>query len=75
MTTRSLGSERVAVLPFENLGDSSDAYFADGVSDEIRGKMSQTRGTRHHRSRQLQRVSAHAKAPQEIAPGWGPSTC
>jgi serine/threonine protein kinase len=29
---------RVAVLPFENLGDSSDAYFADGVSDAVRGK-------------------------------------
>jgi TolB-like protein len=29
----------VAVLPFENLGDSSDAYFADGVSDEVRAKL------------------------------------
>jgi TolB-like protein/Flp pilus assembly protein TadD len=27
------------VLPFENLGDSADAYFADGVSDEVRGKL------------------------------------
>jgi len=29
----------LAVLPFENLGDSSDAYFADGVSDAVRGKL------------------------------------
>jgi serine/threonine-protein kinase len=26
----------VGVLPFENLGDSTDAYFADGVSDAVR---------------------------------------
>ena len=29
----------VAVLPFENLGAPSDAYFADGVSDAVRGKL------------------------------------
>jgi serine/threonine-protein kinase len=30
---------RLAVLPFENLGDSADAYFADGVADAVRGKL------------------------------------
>jgi TolB-like protein len=30
---------RIAVLPFENLGDSSDAYFADGITDAVRGKL------------------------------------
>jgi serine/threonine-protein kinase len=30
---------RLAVLPFENLGDSADAYFADGMTDEVRGKL------------------------------------
>jgi serine/threonine-protein kinase len=34
----------LAVLPFENLGDSSDAYFAEGVGDEVRGKLSQLAG-------------------------------
>ena len=29
----------LAVLPFENLGDSSNAYFADGVADAVRGKL------------------------------------
>jgi DNA-binding SARP family transcriptional activator/TolB-like protein len=33
------GPPRVAVLPFENLGDSGDAYFAGGVTDEVRGKL------------------------------------
>ena len=38
------GRPRVAVLPFENLGDSSDAYFADGVSDEVRTKLGKVAG-------------------------------
>jgi serine/threonine-protein kinase len=45
MRTGEPGGARVlAVLPFENLGDSSQAYFADGVGDEIRGKLSQVEG-------------------------------
>ena len=27
------------MLPFENDGDTSNAYFADGITDEIRGKL------------------------------------
>jgi eukaryotic-like serine/threonine-protein kinase len=38
------GVPTVAVLPFDNLGDSADAYFADGITDEIRGKLSALRG-------------------------------
>jgi DNA-binding SARP family transcriptional activator/TolB-like protein len=38
------GPPRLAVLPFENLGDSSDAYFADGVTDELRGKLAAVPG-------------------------------
>lgn len=30
---------RLAVLPFLNQGDSADAYFADGMTDELRGKL------------------------------------
>jgi TolB-like protein/tetratricopeptide (TPR) repeat protein len=36
--------ERVAVLPFENLGASDDAYFATGVTDEITGRLGSVRG-------------------------------
>jgi DNA-binding SARP family transcriptional activator/TolB-like protein len=35
----TVGPPRLAVLPFENLGDSGDAYFAGGVTDEVRGKL------------------------------------
>src|SRR2546426_7416240 len=33
------GPTRLAVLPFENLGRPADDYFADGVSDAVRGKL------------------------------------
>jgi Protein kinase domain/WD40-like Beta Propeller Repeat len=38
-STPARGPLRVAVLPFANLGDSADAYFADGITAEIRGKL------------------------------------
>jgi serine/threonine protein kinase len=38
------GPKLLAVLPFENLGDSSDAYFADGITDEVRGKLATLTG-------------------------------
>jgi serine/threonine-protein kinase len=34
------GAKIIAVLPFQNLGDSSTAYFADGITDAVRGKLS-----------------------------------
>jgi TolB-like protein len=33
------GVKRVAVLPFENLGSPEDDYFADGIADAVRGKL------------------------------------
>jgi TolB-like protein len=39
-----IGTKTIAVLPFENLGDTADAYFADGITDEVRGKLSQLSG-------------------------------
>jgi TolB-like protein/Flp pilus assembly protein TadD len=33
------GVRRIAVLPFENQGPAEDDYFADGIADEIRGKL------------------------------------
>ena len=38
------GTRVVAVIPFDNLGDSTDAYFADGVSDEVRTKLGKIAG-------------------------------
>jgi serine/threonine protein kinase/TolB-like protein/Flp pilus assembly protein TadD len=38
------GATRIAVLPFENLGAPEDDYFADGMADEIRGKLTSLPG-------------------------------
>ena len=33
------GVTHLAVLPFENLGQADDEYFADGLTDAVRGKL------------------------------------
>lgn len=38
------GVKRLAVLPFENLGSPEDDYFADGITDEVRGKLTSLAG-------------------------------
>ena len=43
-SSAAAGVRRVAVLPFENLGSPEDDYFADGISDEIRGKLTSLPG-------------------------------
>jgi TolB-like protein/predicted Ser/Thr protein kinase len=37
---RAAGPVGLAVLPFDNAGDAANAYFADGITGEIRGKLS-----------------------------------
>ena len=46
--SRSGGSSGrgLVVLPFENFGAAEDAYFADGITDEVRGKLSAIPGLR-----------------------------
>ena len=34
----------LAVLPFENMGAASDAYFADGLTEEVRGRLARMSG-------------------------------
>ena len=57
----------MAVLPFENLGDSSDAYFADGMTDEVRGKLSQLPGVAVIARASSNEYRHSSKPPQEIA--------
>ena len=38
------GAKRLAVLPFENLGSAEDDYFAQGIADEVRGKLTSLPG-------------------------------
>jgi serine/threonine-protein kinase len=62
----SAGATRVAVLPFENLGDSADAYFADGVADAIRGKLTALPGLEVIASSSSNQYRGTTKRPEQI---------
>ena len=59
--------KRVAVLPFENLGSPEDEYFADGITDEIRGKLTSLRGVEVIARGSSTPYKKTTKTPQEIA--------
>ena len=68
------GSEarRLAVLPFENLGAAEDAYFAEGITDEVRGKLTALRGFAvTARASAAQYKNASSKTPQQIGQELG----
>jgi serine/threonine-protein kinase len=66
-STESGGPKVLAVLPFENLGDSADAYFADGVTEEVRGKLSRIAGLEVIARGSSNQYRHTTKPPQEIA--------
>jgi TolB-like protein/Flp pilus assembly protein TadD len=43
-TAAASGAKRIAVLPFENQGAAEDDYFADGIADEVRAKLTSVPG-------------------------------
>jgi serine/threonine-protein kinase len=60
------GPKRLAVLPFENLGRAEDTYFADGITDEIRGKLAGLPGLQVTASSSSAQYRQTSKTPQEI---------
>jgi serine/threonine-protein kinase len=60
------GPRRLAVLPFENLGAAGDEYFADGVTDEVRGKLASLPGLQVTARSSSGQYKKTAKTPQEI---------
>jgi serine/threonine-protein kinase len=60
------GAKRLAVLPFENLGDSADGYFADGMTDEVRGRLAALRGLQVIAHRSAAEYEGTTKSFQEI---------
>ena len=58
---------RIAVLPFENLGDSADAYFAGGVTDAVRGKLAAIGGLEVIAGASSEEYRGSTKAPAQIA--------
>ncbi len=61
------GPTVLAVLPFENLGDSSDLYFAEGVTDEVRTKLAQIGGLEVIARGSSEEYRHSGKRPHEIA--------
>ncbi|HKU60111.1 MAG TPA: protein kinase [Gemmatimonadales bacterium] len=60
------GARRLAVLPFENMGQTEDGYFADGVTDEIRGKLSALPGLQVTARSSSSQYKGTSKTPAEI---------
>jgi serine/threonine-protein kinase len=61
----------VAVLPFENLGDTSMAYFADGITDEVRGKLAALPGLEVIARTSSAQYKRTPKSPQQIGQELG----
>ena len=58
---------RIAVLPFENLGDTADAYFADGVTDAVRSKLAGIDGFAVIARASSEEYRSSTKSPAQIA--------
>ena len=59
--------KRIAVLPFENQGPSDEDYFADGIADEVRGKLTALAGLQVIARASSTPYRKTAKAPKQIA--------
>ena len=70
---RSPTPRLLAVLPFENLGDSADAYFADGIANELRSKLSELDGVQVIARGSSNQYRGSSKPPEEIARELGVS--
>jgi serine/threonine protein kinase/tetratricopeptide (TPR) repeat protein len=65
-TAGESGLRRLAVLPFENLGEPDKAYFADGITDEIRGKLATVTGLQVTARTSSAHYHQSTKSPREI---------
>ena len=62
---------RLAVLPFENLGAPEDDYFAEGMTDEVRGKLAALRGLEVIARASSDEYKGARKPPRQIAQELG----
>jgi TolB-like protein/cytochrome c-type biogenesis protein CcmH/NrfG len=63
--------KRIAVLPFENIGAAEDAYFADGMTDEVRAKLAGLPGLVVIASTSSNQYKDAAKPAEQIAQELG----
>jgi TolB-like protein/Flp pilus assembly protein TadD len=60
------GLQRLAVLPFDNLAAPDKVYFAEGITDEIRGKLATVPGLQVTARTSSARYAGSTKRPEEI---------
>ena len=60
------GGLRIAVLPFENEGTADDDYFADGMTDEVRSRLSAVPGLQVTARTSTRQYKKSTKAAGEI---------
>jgi len=65
------GPMRIAVLPFQNLGDTANAYFADGMTDAIRGKLTDLPGLRVIARSSSVQFARSTASPKDIGAALG----
>ena len=67
----SAGATHLAVLPFQNQGDSTTDYIVDGLTDEVRGKLSRVSGLAVTASASSSQYRGEPKPPQQVAEELG----
>jgi serine/threonine-protein kinase len=65
------GTKGIAVLPFENLGAPDDEYFADGMTDAVRGKLASVPGLQVIARTSSAPYKKTTRTPQQIAQELG----
>ncbi len=63
---RAPSGSALAVLPFESMGTSEDASFADGITEEVRGKLAAVPGLRVVARTSSNEYRGTRKTPREI---------
>ena len=61
----------VAVVPFENLGDAADVYFADGVTEEIASRLARVPGIIVLGRASALGLRGTGKSPEEVGQALG----
>jgi eukaryotic-like serine/threonine-protein kinase len=64
---RSTSTRSVVVVPFDNLGNPADAYFAEGMSDEIAGQLARIPGLEVIGREGVKRFRGSQESPRDIA--------
>lgn len=57
---------RIAVLPFVNLNQAEEAYFAEGITDDVRGKLAALPGMHVTARRSSTQYTASSRRAQDI---------